>query len=406
MPVKNVVRVVTLVAFASAWIVAAVFLWRTTVPSSLALGGFDEHRYFSEHAIARAHRYALGSELLWLLGKVATIAALVVLIRRVPVLVRGIGLGRIGSAIIVGMLILLTLWAAALPFGLARLWWQHHWGLGPFDPISWFLMQRLTLGSEVGFAMLAIVTVVGFAGRFGRRWWIPATPIFIALAASFSFLGGWLQLGTEVQRPWLKADIARIERAEGVTGTPVRVQDVSNVTDQANAFTIGYGPSTNVVLWNTLLDGRFSHREVDTVVAHELGHVKSRHILKGLAWFALLALPGAFLIAEVTRRRGGLEQPANLPYALLVLTVVGLLAGPLENVISRRYEAEADWRALEATHDPAAQRSLFERFQQTSLDEPNPPLLDYLWLENHPTTMQRIAMAERWRERRSSGKRR
>jgi len=134
--------------------------------------------------------------------------------------------------------------------------------------------------------------------------------------------------------------------------------------------------------------------------------VKSRHILKGLAWFALLALPGAFLIAEVTRRRGGLEQPANLPYALLVLTVVGLLAGPLENVISRRYEAEADWRALEATHDPAAQRSLFERFQQTSLDEPNPPLLDYLWLENHPTTMQRIAMAERWRERRSSGKRR
>jgi STE24 endopeptidase len=365
----------------------------------LQLGGLDEHRYFTSHAIARAHRYALGADLLWVLRTLAGIAALVVLVRRIPPLVRGIGLGRIGAAIVVGMVMLVTLWAVALPFGLATLWWQHHWGLAPFHPISWILQERLLLGSEVGFAMLAIVTVVGIAGRYGRRWWIAATPVFVLLAVAFTFVAGWLETGTKVQRPWLRAEVARLERAEGVRGTPVRVQDVSAVTDQANAFTIGYGPSTNVVLWNTLLDGRFSHRQVGVVVAHELGHVKSRHILKGLGWFALIALPTAILVAEVTRRRGGLERPENLPYALLVLTVVGLLAAPIENVISRRYEAEADWIALQATHDPAAQSGLFRRFQQTSLDEPNPPLLDYLWLENHPTTMQRIAMAERWRER-------
>ena len=56
------------------------------------------------------------------------------------------------------------------------------------------------------------------------------------------------------------ADAARFERIEHVTGTPVRVQDVSARTDQANAFTIGFGPSTHVVIWNTLLDGRFTPR--------------------------------------------------------------------------------------------------------------------------------------------------
>jgi STE24 endopeptidase len=153
------------------------------------------------------------------------------------------------------------------------------------------------------------------------------------------------------------------------------------------------------VLWDTLLDDRFTRGEVKAVVAHELGHVKSRHILKGLLWFALFALPGAFLIAEVTRRRGGLEDPGNLPFAVLVLTVLSLVAAPFTNVVSRRYEAEADWRSLNATHDPASTKRLFRSFEKTSLEEPNPPLWDYLWLETHPTLMQRIAMAERYRER-------
>jgi STE24 endopeptidase len=82
-----------------------------------------------------------------------------------------------------------------------------------------------------------------------------------------------------------------------------------------------------------------------------------------------------------------------------VLAVVGFLAAPLENAVSRRYEAEADWHALNAARSPAAQEQLFRSFARTSLERPDPPLPVYLWLENHPTLMQRIAMAERWRER-------
>jgi STE24 endopeptidase len=127
--------------------------------------------------------------------------------------------------------------------------------------------------------------------------------------------------------------------------------------------------------------------------------VRSRHILKGLGWTALIVGPTLWLLAVATRRRGGLRDPANLPFAILFLTVLGLATSPLQNAVSRRYEAEADWRALNATRNPVAARQLFRSFERTSLEQPSPPLLDYLWLENHPTLMQRIAMAERWQER-------
>ena len=193
--------------------------------------------------------------------------------------------------------------------------------------------------------------------------------------------------------------MTRLEQVEHVHGTPVRVQDVSAWTTQANAFTVGFGASTHVVVWNTLLDGRFSRGEEDVVVAHELGHVRSRHILKALGWTTLLVLPTLWLVALATRRRGGVGDPANLPLVILTLTVLALLVSPLQNVVSRRYEAEADWRALNATRDPASARQLFESFERTSLEEPSPPFWDYALLEDHPTLIQRIAMTERWQKR-------
>jgi STE24 endopeptidase len=190
-----------------------------------------------------------------------------------------------------------------------------------------------------------------------------------------------------------------LEQREHVTGTPVTVQKVSDFTDEVNAFSTGIGPSSHVVLWDTLLDGRFTQGEVRVVVAHELGHVAHRHILKGVAWFALLVLPIAWLVTLATRRRGGLANPASLPVAMLALVVVGFFAAPFENAVSRRYEAEADWSALRATEDTTSARKLFVDFERTSLQQPSPPHWAYLWLETHPTLAQRLAMVERFASR-------
>jgi STE24 endopeptidase len=321
-----------------------------------------------------------------------------VLVWRLPRSIRQIGLGPIGSAVIAGMVLLVTLWFVSLPFSFADLWWQHHWGLGPFDVAAWLGAQWSTLGPEAVSAMAAIVLLVGLAHRF-RLWWLIAWPVIVGIALFFAFVSGWLSAAgaKPLASPLLRSDVVRLERVERVSGTPVRVQDVSSWTSQANAFTVGFGPATHVVVWNTLLDGRFSRGEIDVVVAHELGHVRSRHVLKALGWTALLVLPTLWIVALVTRRRGGVGDPANLPLVILTLTVLALLTAPIQNVVSRRYEAEADWRALNATRDPASARKLFVSFEKTSLEDPSPPLWDYLWLENHPTLMQRIAMTERWR---------
>src|SRR5436309_11938783 len=161
-----------LVLALAAWIVAAVLLWRTNVPS-LHLGGLDTSRYFSRELVARAHRYGNGARLLWLLSTIAALAALVVLVWRLPRSARSLGLGRVGSAIVIGMVVVATLWLVRVPFTIAGLWWQHHYGLGPFDPGSWLGTQWALLSSQAVFALAAIALAVGLAVRFPSSWWIP-----------------------------------------------------------------------------------------------------------------------------------------------------------------------------------------------------------------------------------------
>ena len=81
----------------AAWIVAAVLLWRTSVPS-LRLGGLDPHQYFAPRLLARAHRYGNGEGLLWLLGELATLLALGVLAWRLPRTARSVALASIPSS--------------------------------------------------------------------------------------------------------------------------------------------------------------------------------------------------------------------------------------------------------------------------------------------------------------------
>jgi STE24 endopeptidase len=94
-----------------------------------------------------------------------------------------------------------------------------------------------------------------------------------------------------------------------------------------------------------------------------------------------------------------MARPDAVPLSLFVLVVLGLLATPVTNVITRHTEAEADWMALETTRDPRGATMLFRRFTRTAYAEPDPGVIEYLVLENHPTIMQRIAMAEAWRVR-------
>jgi STE24 endopeptidase len=206
-------------------------------------------------------------------------------------------------------------------------------------------------------------------------------------------------IGTDpVRDRALARQIRRLEAREEAGRPAIRVQKVSDETRAANAFSIGIGPSARVIFWDTLLR-HFDPRSVRFVAAHELAHVARKHVLKAIVWIGLFALPILGLVAWVTERRGGLHEPRNVPLGLLVLVAATLATLPLQNAISRRYEAEADWVALGATRDPGAARSLFKGFAADSLQDPTPPGWAQAFLGDHPTLLQRVELARAWARR-------
>ena len=383
------------------WVAAAWYLWRTEVPGGLDSPTLSPREFFSPQVLEETADYARFVRAIVIASIVTTLIALVVLTRRIPPLARATGLGPIGSGMIVSMVMLVVLWAVDLPYSIALRWWDVRHDLARGSWIEWLVEPWAVLGGSIGFIMLQVAVVMGFARKFPRFWWIPVPPIFLAITVLFVFVSPYL-LAFGVDRPQdanLRRQSDVLAERVGAEGTPVDVEEVSDLTSQPNAFAAGIGPTERIVLFDTLLDGRFEDDEVEVVVAHEFAHIARRHIAKGLAWSVLFAFPLAFLVAEATRRRGGLGNPEVLPYGVLVLVVVNLAVMPLTNQISRRYEAEADWSALQATRDVDGAQGLFEGFAEEGLSQPDPPGWWHVIFGSHPTLMQRIEMAEAFERR-------
>ncbi len=384
------------VVMVAGWAAAAWLLWQSKVPSSLHLPHVDTSSLFPASELHRADSYDRGASLLALAGILVELAVFAVYAWWGPGFVRDSAAGPIGTGMLLGMLGFGLLWLAEVPGTAAELWWDRRYGVSHASYWHQILGGWLALGFEFVLLCVALAIVMGFARLVGNWWWILAAPVFVGLVALFAFVSPWLQTTHAVTDPALRASIGRLERRAHTGPVPVRIQVVSNATSLPNAETEGLGPSRRVVIWDTLLDGRFSPGEVRVVIAHELGHAKRNHIWKSVGWYALFALPFAYIVSRITRRRGGMGEPAAVPLALLTLVVLELLALPVQNAITRHMEAEADWLALQTTHDPADATALFERFVPTGLSNPSPPTWEYLLAENHPTIAQRIAMVRAW----------
>jgi STE24 endopeptidase len=396
MTLLRVRRAVVLAALAAVWAVSAWLLWRSQVPGSLHLPHLDQHRFFSAAQLHTTASFSRVDGVLWACGLIVQVLVLAVYAERGHRLMRESAAGPIGTGMLLGMLGFAILWFAELPFNVLDLWWQRRHHLSNVGYVTAIFGNWFALGGEFLFLSLALLIVMGFGRLVGHRWWLPAAPVFVGLATLFAFITPYLLQTHRLDDPQLAAAAVRLEQRERVSHTPVVVEDVHDVTSLPNAESTGLGPSRRVIVWDTMLDGRFSERELDVVLAHEFGHLSRNHIWKDVGWYALFAFPGAFLIACAVRGRGGMGVPEAVPLALLVLVVLNLLALPLQNVITRHQEGEADWLALRTTRDPTAARQLFRQFVPTTYEEPNPGFLDYVLRENHPTIMQRIAMTVAW----------
>ena|GEM_PF-348049 len=394
---RALLLVLLLLAGAALWLTAAHELWRSTVPASLRLPTLNPSHYFSASFLRASASYERFLEVDGLLSTVALLGVLTVYAQRGERLMRESAAGPIGTGMLLGMLGFALVWIAQVPFGLAAVWWERRHHVSHQGYAVSLIQSFVALGSKFLFISLALLIAMALARALRSWWWLAAAPLFAGLALLSTFLSFYLIPDTHPLRdPTTLADARALARSEGVPGTRVAVQKVERFTTAPNAESVGFGATRRVILWDTLLDGRFDRREVRVVLAHELGHLAHRHTLKRVGWLALFLLPAAGLVAYFTRARGGLGRPEAVPVALLVFVVIQLLAAPLMNIVSRREEAEADWSALRATHDPVAARSLFRKLALTSRADPDPPAWSYAIGANHPTIMQRIAMVQAW----------
>jgi STE24 endopeptidase len=378
--------------------VAAWALWDTQVPQGLRLPEVEASAVLDAELLEEARDFERFLRISFLVSLVVVIVVFALYARYGGRFVRESAAGRIGTGMLLGMLGLAILWLVQVPFGLLDHWWQRRHDVSELGYGEWLLLNWFALGGEFLFVCLALLIVMGLAGPLRFWWWVPGGAVFVGLVALFTFISPYMIPAQEKPPPWVVDQANELAAEQGLPEIPVRVQVVES-WEAPNAAATGLGPTRRVILWDTMLVA-FSEDEIRVVLGHELGHHSANHLWKNIGWYALFAFPGALAIALITRRRGGMREPLAVPLALLVFVVLQTLALPLQNAITRHMEQEADWIALETTQDADGARNLFQGFAREALIDPDPPWWSYHLTETHPVIVDRVAMAEAWRDRR------
>lgn len=277
----------------------------------------------------------------------------------------------------------------ALEFGLTN----QAWGAYAVDQVK-------GLAVEVVANSIALVVLVGVARRWPRAWPAVAGLLLAGLVLLGSFVYPLLveplfNHFEPLPDGELRTQILALADEEGVHVDDVLVADASRRTTTLNAYVSGFGSSRRVVVYDNLVDD-VDDREVLSVVAHELGHARHDDVLTGSLLGAAGALLGVGLLGLLA---GGVADPRQVPRVLALAAVATLLASPIQNGISRRIETRADVDSLRATHDPEAFIAVQKELARKSLADPTPYAVSQFWFGSHPTTLQRIALAERFAHR-------
>jgi STE24 endopeptidase len=377
---------------AAAWLLTAWLLWRTSVPGVLAPADVEAAEVFSQSHLERSDRYEDLLRTNWAMATFIQIGVLLAVVRFAP----RFRLRGIPGGVALGVGALVAVWLATLPFVLAAHRWRRRYDVSDASYGTILVDPWLERIGGLAIAAAAIALFMMLARRLGDRWWLVGGPVFALVGAAFLLAQPFLLAPRlePLRDRELVAEIQSLAREQGVGEIDVEVRDASRRTRALNAEFYGVGPTRRIVIWDTALE-RLTRRELLALAAHELGHVQARHVWKGVGWLVLFALPAAYVVALVTRRRGGLGEPAAVPLALLTITVLQVALLPVSNAISRRYEREADWLSLRATDDPEASEGLTIKLAEAALADPDPPRWARVVLETHPTPIERIEVARR-----------
>jgi Zn-dependent protease with chaperone function len=364
--------------------------------------------YFSPAELDRIHSYA-GPQRALALGSLALSGAAFALLafrppgrpRRALERLAG-GRPRLATAA-TGAAIVLVVGVVTLPLSAVAHQRDVDYGLSTQGWGGWASDVAKSEAIGVVFAALGALILVALVRRFPHRWWIPGSVAVVALGALFTFLAPVVlepifNKFTPLPSGRLRSDVLDLARRSDVKVGQVYKVDASRRTTGSNAYVTGLGATKRVVLYDNLI-ATYTRPEVDSVVAHELGHVRHRDVPRGLLWLAIVAPAAVWLVQGLTERiapAGARTGPALLPAAALSIALVSFGTGIASNVLSRDVEASADAYALRLTHDPKSFIDVERKLATDNLVDPDPPGWLTALFGTHPPAIDRIGYAVRF----------
>ena len=266
-----------------------------------------------------------------------------------------------------------------------------------------------------GFKGLLVSLVIGIPillifyfslNYFGDIWWLPFAIIMFFISVVLSQIFPILIFPifykiTPIEDEELKERITKLANDANLKVENVYKFNMSKNTKKANAAFTGLGKTKRIILGDTLLES-YSTEEIETVIAHELGHFKKKHILKNIIIGTVSSFLTLFLIAFLYKNSlswfdfSNITQVAALPLLALWSMLIGIIQSPLGNLLSRKFEYEADEYAVSETKNPSAFKNTLDKLTEQNLGDKEPhPFVEWFFY-SHPSIKNRINAIDRY----------
>ena len=327
------------------------------------------------------------------------------------------GLPRFALILAVVVAVAVLQWAVAAPTSVRSELVLRRFGLSTQGWSAWLRDQALSVGLTCVMTGVGVALALWLVRRAPARW-----PWLLAGAAMVVTVLGSLAYPIVVEPAFnahsplaagpLRARVEALAAVEGFPDIRVAVSNASIRTTGENAHVSGFGATRWVVLDDTLVArAKTDPDAVMAVVAHEMGHVKHRDVLRGTAMGAVgvgafVLLLAAVLTTDRGRRifapqadRSG-DLVRSVVFLLAIATTAPLAAAPVSNLVSRRIEASADVHALQATGDAEAFIRMEHDLATSNLSRLEPSWWQTMMFATHPDPVWRIAQARAWQQSR------
>jgi len=300
-------------------------------------------------------------------------------------------------------ILLFSYYLLTLPFSIYSTFViEERFGFNRTTPKIFFLdrVRGLFLALVLGLPLLAgILASFQYAGSYA---WLYCWAAVILFFLVMQYLAPTLIMPmfskfTPMESGELKEAILRYASSVNFPIDNVFVMDGSKRSSKSDAFFTGFGRNKRIALFDTLI-AQHTTPEIVAILAHEIGHYKQKHILKGIV-ISILHTGLIFFLLSILLSSPGLYQAfymtnesvyAGLIFFGLLYTPIEIIASILILVFSRKSEYQADRFAAETTGDPDSLIMALRKLSATNLSNLTPHPL-YVFLNySHPPLLQRI----------------